>query len=130
LNVILDTGPLIALLDRTDPHHLWAVEMFESLAPPFLVCDAVLTEATHFLGDSTPLRAAWRAGELVVALDSSQHRDRICTLLEKYAPMDFADACVVTMAELHHPATVITIDRKDFTRYRIFGRNAIRTRIP
>jgi len=130
LSTVLDTGPLVALLDRTDPHHAWAVETFESLAPPFLVCDAVLTEVAHFLGDSTALRAAWSAGELVVDLNSQEHQRRICALLEKYAPMDFADACVVTMAEIHHPATVVTIDRKDFTRYRIFGRTTIRTRMP
>lgn len=130
MKLIVDTGPLVALLDRTDPFHRWAVETFEELATPYLVCDAVLTEASHFLGDSTALRAAWRAGELVVGLDSHQHRERICGLIEKYAPMDFADACVVTMAEIHHPATVVTIDRRDFARYRIRGRNTIRTLMP
>ena len=130
MKTVLDTGPLVALLDRSDPHHAWAVATFEALAPPFLVCDAVLTEAMHFLGDSEALRAASRAGELVVALESGAHRDRICALMDKYAPMDFADACVVTMAEVHHPATVVTIDRKDFSRYRLFGRNAVRTLMP
>lgn len=44
--------------------------------------------------------------------------------------MDFADACVVTMAEVLHPTTVVTIDRKDFARYRVFGRSPIRTLMP
>lgn len=130
MNLIVDTGPLVALLDRKDPYHRWAVEMFEELATPYLVCEAVLTEASHFLGDSTALRAAWRAGELVVALDPQKHRDRICALIDKYTPMDFADACVVMMAELHEPATVVTLDRRDFSRYRIRGRTAIRTLMP
>ena len=130
MKLIVDTGPLVALLDRTDPFHAWAVETFEELATPYLVCEAVLTEASHFLGDSKALRAAWQANELVVGLDSGRHRGRICELMDKYAPMDFADACVVTMAELHHPATVVTIDRRDFARYRIRGRTAIRTLMP
>lgn len=130
MKIVVDTGPLVALLDRKDPHHRWAVETFESLTTPYLVCDAVLTETAHFIGDSRALRAAWRAGEIVIGLDSGKHRDRICQLIDKYAPMDFADACVVTMAEIHHPATVVTIDRKDFARYRIFGRSAIRALMP
>lgn len=130
MKLIVDTGPLVALLDARDPLHAWAVSVFEELAPPYLTCEAVLTEASHFLGDSKALRAAWRAGELVIHLDSGKHRDRICTLIDRYQPMDFADACLVAMAELHHPATVITIDRKDFSRYRIRGRNALRTVMP
>ena len=130
MKLIVDTGPLVALLDRKDPHHRWALEAFEELATPYLTCDAVLTEASHFLGDSAALRAAWKAGELVIAFDAQKHRERICALIDKYEPMDFADACVVVMAELHHPATVLTIDRRDFARYRIHGRNAIRTIMP
>lgn len=130
MNLVVDTGPLVALLDRNDPHHRWARALFESLPPPYLVCDAVLTEAMHFLGSTDAIAAAWTAGELVVGLDTQAHRERIAQLLAKYAPMDFADACVVTMAEVHHPATVLTIDRRDFSRYRIFGRTALRTRMP
>ena len=130
MKLIVDTGPLVALLDRNDRHHRWAVETFEELPIPYLVCDAVLTEASHFLRDSKALRAAWRAGELAIGLDSSKHRDRICALIDKFAPMDFADACVVIMAEVHDPATVVTIDRRDFSRYRIYGRNTIRTIMP
>lgn len=51
------------------------------------------------------------AGELIVDFDSEKHRERICELIERYAPMEFADACLFVMAEVHHPATVVTIDR-------------------
>jgi predicted nucleic acid-binding protein len=130
VHVIVDTGPLVALLDRRDPHHAWAERVLSSLPAPWLVCEAVLAEVSHFVGDSKALRDGWVAGDLRVALDAEAHRDRICRLLGKYAPMDFADACVVTMAELHHPAVVVTIDRRDFNRYRIFGRRALRTLMP
>ncbi|MFZ5469134.1 MAG: type II toxin-antitoxin system VapC family toxin [Myxococcota bacterium] len=86
MKLIVDTGPLVALLDRRDPLHTWAKEIFEELAPPYLTCDAVLTEASHFVGDSTALSAAWRAGELVVEFESRKHRERICALMERYEP--------------------------------------------
>lgn len=129
MRLLVDTGPLVALLDRRDPLHEWAVETFENLSPPYFTCDAVLTEASHFLGTSEALRAAWKAGELVVDFDSQQHLARVSALLERYAPMDFADACLVTMAELK-ASTIITIDRRDFLRYRIHGRTALRTLMP
>ena len=46
---ILDTGPLIAFLDRAEQNHQWAVEQVEELEPPLLVCEAVLAEAMHLL---------------------------------------------------------------------------------
>lgn len=130
MKFIVDTGPLVALLDRSDPLHDWAVRTLTPLPAPWIVCEAVLTEASLFLGSSEALREAWRVGELVVGLEAEAHRARIAALLTKYPPMDFADACVVMLAELHDPATVVTIDRRDFTRYRIFGRRAIRTIMP
>jgi uncharacterized protein len=86
LKLIVDTGPLVALLDRRDGLHRWAVETFEGLSPPFLTCEAVMTEAAHFLNDSSALSAAWLAGELVVDFDSEKHRERVCALIEKYPP--------------------------------------------
>lgn len=130
MKIIVDTGPLVALLNRRDGYHRWAREVFEQLEPPFLVCDAVLTEASHFLGDSKALREAWLADELQVSFDSAANRSRICQLIQKYRPMDFADACLVVMAELHEPATVVTIDRRDFSRYRVRGRYAIPLILP
>lgn len=130
MNVIVDTGPLVALLDRNDPFHAWSVETLRELPAPLLTCEAVLTECMHFLERPAALISAWEAGDLAVAFSAETYRSRISSLMKKFAPMDFADACVVAMAENHHPAIVVTIDRKDFSRYRIFGRNAIRTATP
>ncbi|MEK7677265.1 MAG: pilus assembly protein [Verrucomicrobiota bacterium] len=47
---ILDTGPLVAFLAANEEHHEWAVERFKELAPRFLTCEPVLTEACFLLG--------------------------------------------------------------------------------
>ena len=47
--IIVDTGPLVALLVRTDDHHGWAVDQLRALPPPFLTCEPVLAEAAHLV---------------------------------------------------------------------------------
>ena len=53
--ILLDTGPLIAILDRRDAHHNWAWDQFDAIDPPLLTCEAVLTEAC-FLARARPAR--------------------------------------------------------------------------
>jgi len=128
--VLVDTGPLVALLDRSDSGHAWAVKVFKELRPPLLSCEAVLAEAWHLLGDSGPSRPALAqlhaSGIIRVAFDFETEAPAIWRLLEKYAdvPMDYADACMVRMAELHPRAQVWTMD-DDFRVYRRNGRQAI-----
>jgi len=128
--VLVDTGPLVALLDRSDSGHAWAVEVFKQLRPPLLSCEAVLAETWHLLGDSGPSRAALAqlhtSGIIRVAFDFETEAPEVWRLLEKYAdvPMDYADACMVRMAELHPRAQVWTMDA-DFRVYRRNGRQAI-----
>ncbi len=47
--VLLDTGPLVAFLNRRDHHHLWTTEMMETVEPPLIACEAVLSEACFLL---------------------------------------------------------------------------------
>jgi hypothetical protein len=48
-SVLLDTGPLVAFLNRHDDAHEWAVARFKEIEPPFLTCEAVLSETIHLL---------------------------------------------------------------------------------
>lgn len=128
--VLADTGALVALLDRSDAWHAWAVGVFKTLQPPVITCQAVLTEAWHLLGESGPSRNALvrlhKTGVLRVGLDFEPASAAVWKLLEKYAdmPMDFADACLVAMAEDHPKASVWTTD-SDFRIYRRHGRHAL-----
>ena len=127
---LADTGALVALLDRSDELHDWAVEAFKSLRPPLLTCEAVLAETWHLLGDAPPSRTALsklhRDGIIRVAFDFEAESAAVWRLLAKYddVPMDFADACVVRMAEIHETLGVWTVD-SDFEVYRRNGRQVI-----
>lgn len=128
--VVLDTGPLVAFLDRTDPFHLWATEQLHGLRPPFLTCEAVISESLFLLqgrpeGVSTLLEYL-REDLLKLAFDLDDHLTAVSHLLVKYQniPMSLADACLVRMSELHDRSRVFTLDT-DFKIYRRNGRQAI-----
>jgi predicted nucleic acid-binding protein len=133
--VLLDTGPLVALLNRRDRYHRWATEQWADLEPPVLTCEPVLTEACFLLrelsgGPATILelvaRGAVKAGYRVEA-----DVEALGKLMTRYAevPMSLADACLVRMAEQHPGATVFTLDR-DFRVYRAHGRRVIPVVMP
>ena len=121
--VILDTGPLVALIDEDDEYHHWATERVHELKAPLLTCDAVLTE-TCFLLRSHPVAFRYLETFLTkkliissVASDLSVHH--VFNLMATYrnVPMSFADACLVCMIENHPGSTLFTLD-SDFTIYR------------
>jgi predicted nucleic acid-binding protein len=130
IRVLLDTGPLVAYLNRNDRHHAWAVECWSALFDPLWTCEAVLSEAIFLLqsdgaGPEPILRLLERR---IIRLDfvMDDHRADVFRLLRKYAdqPMSLADACLVRMAELGDPCQVFTTDN-DFRVYRRKGRHVI-----
>lgn len=128
--VIVDTGPLVALLVRTDDHHRWAVDRLRELEPPFLTCEPVLAEVAHLVRRMRQgidrFVDLLLSNLLQVDFDVMVERAAVGRLLRKYAdrPMSLADACLVRLAELHDRASVLTIDG-DFSVYRKHGRRAI-----
>jgi len=128
--VIVDTGPLVALLVRTDDQHRWTVDRLRELPPPFLTCEPVLAEVAHLVR-KVP-RGLARFVELLMSellqVDFAVMAEpaAVGRLLRKYAdrPMSLADACLVRLAELHDGASVLTLD-SDFAVYRKHGRRTI-----
>ena len=113
--VILDTGPLVAWFCPRDEHYPWVRRIFTELAPGSLVCEAVLAEVCHLVAKEGVSHAT--VVESVVAgrlnpVSLSSELPPIAGLLNRYAdaPMDFADACVVRLAELHPDSLVCTTD--------------------
>lgn len=128
--ILLDTGPLVAALARDDRAHAWAKEQFETLAGPFLTCEAVITEACHLLRtaerESTAVLRLLESGALRLGMDLAEEASAVRKLLERYrsVPAALAEACLVRMSELYDSCTVLTLD-SDFHIYRRHGRRAI-----
>ena len=133
--MILDTGPLVAFLNRNDRHHDWALEVWAAARPPFLTCEPVITEAVFLLrrtgtpGD--PVLALVENGTLAISFAVTDHAPALRRLLAKYRKqlMDLADACLVRMSELFPKVRVLTVDT-DFRIYRRNGRQVIPVCMP
>ena len=130
---IADTGLVVALLVRNDPHHAWALDAFRRHAP-FFTCDAVLTEAGSFFPDPVGMLRLVSRGDLVIDPDFEMAKEwpALLDLAGKYSdrPMDLADACIVRMSELSANCRVWTVDRADFAVYRRHGRHEIPCEFP
>ena len=128
--VIVDTGPLVALLNGRDNAHHWVVQQLRDIAPPMITCESVLAEASYLTRDLPGARAALMemlAEEfLSIGMALGDHHSAVLGMLRRYAdvPMSLADACVVRLAELHPQSPVLTLDG-DFLVYRKNGRQVI-----
>lgn len=126
--LLLDTGALVSLLDRSQRSHEEFVRFFETWQGQVVSSEAVLTEATHLLGRVYGGRKAcldfFLDGGAVLVPSTPSSIRRCRELMERYdnLPMDFADATLVVLAEELGTHTVFTTDRHDFEIYRIKGR--------
>ncbi len=122
--VLVDAGPLVALIDRSDPYHRVCRETLATIRDPLGTVWPAFTEAMYLLRQSAEAqRAVWdllnAGGVRLLDLD---HEDcpRMRELMWKYRdlPMDLADAALVRVAERERLRRVFTIDRRDFEVYR------------
>jgi predicted nucleic acid-binding protein len=132
---LVDTGPLVAMLDRREKHHSWAVEQMSRLRQPLSVCEAVVTEAYYLLRQLPAAQSAilemLAADVLRVSFHLAEHVAEVLGLVQRYAnvPMALADACLVRMSELMPDAVIFTLDR-DFRIFRRHRRQKIPLLIP
>ncbi len=129
--IIIDTGPIVALLNKRDRFHEWARETLDGLSPPLLTCEPVLAEASYIVrklegGPAAVLDLVTR-GVLELPFRVEHELLALRTLITKYAsvPMSLADACLVRMAEMRPRAAILTLD-SDFAVYRRSGRHVLR----
>jgi predicted nucleic acid-binding protein len=127
---IVDTGPLVAFLDRGERHHGWVAGQVGELEAPLLVCEPVLAETMYLLQRLPKAQGALfgllQNGALDIAFSVRDHVLSLRNLHRKYRdrPMSLADACIVRMAELYDTHAVLTLD-SDFLVYRKHGRVAL-----
>lgn len=128
--VLVDTGPLVALLNRRDRYHAWARSVLDTVTPPVFTCEAVLSEACFLLsrvrGGADAVLALVAADILRVEFQIGVEIAAVRHLVQRFAsvPMSFADACLVRMSELELRSVVLTID-SDFTHYRRNKRHVV-----
>jgi predicted nucleic acid-binding protein len=127
-DVLLDTGPMVAIVSRQDAHHERCVEELAGLRTPLLTCWPVVTEALWLVRqEAAAVRGIFRgfADNLwALAPLGSEALPWLVAFLDRYQNLgaQLADACLVYLAEREGIDTVFTLDRRDFSVYR-YGEN-------
>lgn len=122
--ILVDTGPLVALIHEDDNEHRACKDAFASFNEPLGTVWPVLTEAIYLLSFSweaqTALMEMIETGAVEILPLGGADIPRIRELMRKYRdlPMDLADAALVRVAERERLRRVFTIDRRDFQIYR------------
>jgi predicted nucleic acid-binding protein len=125
---LIDTGVVLALLDRNDEWHELCVQAYNHSHLPLLTSEAVLTEVFHLarrnIGDVRGLWTLLNSGAIQISSIAHEELAQIQNLMHDYSdrPMDFADATLVHLAARESLSLVLTVDHDDFETYRIAGR--------
>ena len=125
MRVIMDTGPWVALVDRSESRHGECVEWLKQFEGEIFTSEAVLTEVLYLLNFSSKAQSAAfdfiLTGAIVLVPSSIESLKMAKRLMEKYQdlPMDFADANLVSLAHDLSIDHIVTFDRKDFSIYRL-----------
>ena len=125
--ILIDSGPLIALFDGSDKYHASVINFIKNNKSILITTIASVTETLHLLDFNRNAQIdflEWvNKGAVEIQNIENSDFNRIRELISKYRdlPMDFADACLVFLAEKLNINMIATIDR-DFTIYRIKGR--------
>ena len=132
MKAIADTGFVVAFGNRSDSHHVWAVDLAQTITEPLLTCEAVLAEAAFHLGSSAYVLTLVQDEMLRVAFDCTKNLEQLRELARRYEDRkpDLADLCLVRMSELFPRHIVITVDENDFRVYRRNKREVIPTFTP
>ena len=125
MQVIMDTGPWVAFIDRSETMHKKCIEWLRQFEGHIFSSEAVLTEVLYLLNFSSKARSAAidfiLNGAITLVPSSLESLKKTKKLMEKYKdiPMDYADATLVCLAEDLSINHVITFDKKHFGIYKL-----------
>jgi predicted nucleic acid-binding protein len=125
--VLLDTGVIVALLDRSEKLHQACADAVQELEAPLITCEAVIAESCYLLrnlaGAPEAVIENVAAGIFQVAFQLSREAAAVKQVLRKYRDrkIDLADACLIRLADELGIADILTLDQ-DFAIYR-WGKN-------
>ena len=121
--VIIDTGFLVALLNRSEQYHSWVKNQLNNISSPIITCEPVITETCFLLrkiycGETTILNLI-NSQKLKIPFRLIDEFSMVHQLIQRYksVPMSLADACLVRMAEIYPNSLILTLD-SDFRIYR------------
>lgn len=120
---LLDTGVIVALLDRSERYHARCVQALENLGQPLATCEAVIAESCYLLrtipGAAETVLANVEQGIFQIPMQLNQAAAPIRAILRKYrdVPADLADACLIHLADELETGEILTLD-SDFAHYR------------
>ncbi len=120
---LLDTGAVVALLDRREQYHTRCVTTLRQIEGPLVTCEAVIAESCYLLrrlaGAPEAVLENVERGVFLLPFQLSQATSAVRTIMHKYhdLPIDFADACLIQLAEQLNTGDILTLDR-DFELYR------------
>lgn len=123
--VLMDTGPWVALIDRSEKQHQKCVEWLRNFRGNILSSEAVLTEVLYLLNFSNKAQMAALDfvlnGAITLVPQSLESLKKAKGLIEKYknVPMDYADATLVVIGEDFSTPHILTFDKKGFEIYRL-----------
>ena len=122
---LIDTGPLVAYLNRRDRSHDRVVSFLGPFRGELHTTSAVITEAMHFVSSSPAgpmalVNFVIASGTQVHGIHPTSELRRAVALMEKYAdtPMDYADATLVLLGEKMRIDKILTLDRRGFSVFR------------
>jgi predicted nucleic acid-binding protein len=120
---LLDTGVIVALLDRSEKFHQACADAVHEMHAPLITCEAVIAESCYLLrslhGAPEAVLENVAAGIFQVPFQLSRDAPGVQQILRKYRDrkIDLADACLIRLAEEFHTPDILTLD-KDFAIYR------------
>ena len=135
MRTLMDTGPWVALIDRSENRHEECVEWLRHFEGEIFSTEAVLTEVLYLLDFSSQAQSAAIGfvlnGAITLVPSSIGSLREVKGLMKRYQdlPMDFADATLVSTAQDLGIYDIVTFDRKDFGIYRA-GRKSFFNAVP
>jgi predicted nucleic acid-binding protein len=124
---LLDTGVIVALLDRSEKFHQACATAIRELEAPLITCEAVIAESCYLLrhlsGAPEAVIENVAAGIIQIPFQLSREAAGVKQVLRKYRDLkiDLPDACLIRLADEFESADIMTLDR-DFEIYR-WGKN-------
>jgi uncharacterized protein len=133
--VLADSSFLVGLLNKRESAHSRCVAAYRSIEAPLITCEACVTETLHLLDHAAAavesILSSIEAGSLGISFRADDHVPQLRELMRKYrdTPADFADACLIQMADELDTGDILTLD-SDFAHYRWRRNRRFRLLIP